>query len=302
MNEVPKGDIGVIVGRFQVHELHAAHRELIESVRSRHRRVIIILGLSPLRNTLKNPLDFRARKAMIQETYSDVDVLYIQDVSSNEVWSTELDRLIATHINPTDKAVLYGSRDSFIDAYSGKYPTALLESKSFISGSEIRREVQTGYKPDKSYRAGVIAATAQRFPVCYQTVDVVIFDEKYANVLLVRKPNSKLWQFVGGFSDINSPSLEADARREVAEEVGVDITDPEYVGSMVVDDWRYRSEDDKIKTAIFVAKYVSGTPEGKDDVAEARWFQWDHLKLSNLTQHLIPEHRDIARLVDFKTL
>ena len=40
MKEVtaPAADVGVIVGRFQVHELHQAHRELIQYVMDRHDR------------------------------------------------------------------------------------------------------------------------------------------------------------------------------------------------------------------------------------------------------------------------
>ena len=41
-------DVGVIVGRFQVPELHFAHRDLIESVMAKHGKTIIVLGLSPL--------------------------------------------------------------------------------------------------------------------------------------------------------------------------------------------------------------------------------------------------------------
>ena len=47
-------DVGIIVARFQVHELHDAHRDLINSVLDRHDRVIIFLGLSEVRNTKRN--------------------------------------------------------------------------------------------------------------------------------------------------------------------------------------------------------------------------------------------------------
>ncbi len=73
-------DVGVIVGRFQVPDLHQAHRDLIEKVISQHQKTIIFLGLSPCKSTRNNPLDFEARKNMILDSYPDVIVLYIDDI------------------------------------------------------------------------------------------------------------------------------------------------------------------------------------------------------------------------------
>ena len=70
-----KYDIGVVVGRFQVHELHQAHRDLLDHVTAEHRKVVVVLGLSPLMNTISNPLDFEARKQMIQAEYPNAIVL-----------------------------------------------------------------------------------------------------------------------------------------------------------------------------------------------------------------------------------
>ena len=43
----PSTDVGIIVGRFQVDELHDAHVDLIQYVFDQHPKVIIFLGLSP---------------------------------------------------------------------------------------------------------------------------------------------------------------------------------------------------------------------------------------------------------------
>src|SRR3990172_9189558 len=114
-------DVGVIIGRFQIHELHEAHRDLINAVRAKHGRVIIFVGLSPLRNTPTNPLDFNTRKRMIQETYPDIEVYYVEDNPSDYIWSKNLDREITKWLKPFQTATLYGSRDSFIPSYTGKY-------------------------------------------------------------------------------------------------------------------------------------------------------------------------------------
>ena len=53
-----KGDVGVIIARFQIPMLHEAHKELIDYVMDEHSRVIVFLGLSQARTTINNPLDF----------------------------------------------------------------------------------------------------------------------------------------------------------------------------------------------------------------------------------------------------
>jgi len=113
-------------------------------------------------------------------------------------------------------------------------------------------------------------------------------------ILLGRKSTDKLFRFPGGFSDPNSDSLEADARREVAEEMGVEVGDVRYVGSTLVNDWRYRNEPDCIKTALFTAAYVHGRPTPSDDMdAEVRWFV-----LADLTEKdIAPSHRPLFRML-----
>ena len=281
-NATPKEDVGIIVGRFHIHELHEGHTQIIESVIENHDKVIIFLGLSPLRNTVKNPLDFRSRREMIRESYPDIDVFYVEDVVDDEIWSKKLDEQIARHTRPNQTVVLYGGRDSFIKSYSGRYKTKELEAKHFVSGTEIRRRVSNSYNPSKDYRAGIIFASMNRFPTAYQTVDIAVLSEDGKSLLLGRKTHEKQWRFLGGFSDPSSDSLEDDARREVAEEAGIEVGDMKYVGSRKIDDWRYKNEIDCVKTAFFVTKHVFGRPEGGDDIAEVRWFELDKLNASDI--------------------
>lgn len=271
--KVNKTDCGVIVARFHCHELHEAHKDLIQSVVNRHERVIIFLGLSPVKNTLNNPLEFRHRKAMIEESFKDVEIHYVDDTRDDSIWSKNLDKQIQKWLNPGQTVTLYGSRDSFIKTYLGKYPTCELESEYFVSATEIRKKIINSYPPTRDFRAGLIAATGLKYPTAYQTVDVAVINDLKDMVLLVKKPNELQWRFIGGFSDPRSDSLETDARREVQEETGVSISDPKYIGSTLIDDWRYRNEKDKIKTAFFIATYISGVPVGEDDVEAAKWFK-----------------------------
>ena len=276
-------DVGVIVGRFQVNELHEAHVDLITSVLNKHDRVLVFLGNSTIRNTLNNPLDYRARRTMIADKFPAVEIHYINDNPSDSTWTKNLDKLIGEQLLPMQTVTLYGSRDSFLKCYTGKFNTCELEATTFISGTEVRRRVCNNYPPTADYRAGMIAATAYRFPTAFQTVDIAVVNDK-GELLLARKPEEKKWRFIGGFSDPVSVSLEEDAKREVQEEAGVEVGNITYLGSTLINDWRYRGEIDKIKTALFVAKYVFGKPEGADDVAEVKW-----VSINNLTKNDIVE-------------
>jgi bifunctional NMN adenylyltransferase/nudix hydrolase len=292
-------DVGVIVGRFQVPELHPAHVEIIEHVIEAHGKVVIVLGLSPLRATRRNPLDFEARKQMILETFPEVNVVYIKDQYSDKVWSKKLDEIIEDVTTPSQTVMLYGGRDSFVDHYEGKHPTTVLESERYFSGNEVRKSVSgRSVRATPDFRAGAVWQAFNQFPTAYVTVDVGVFNEDGSKLLLVRKPYEKEWRLPGGFISPDENSLEQAARRETLEETGASITDPKYVGSFLVDDWRYRGESDKIMTTLFEAKYMSGPITPDDDVAEAGWFEIDKLDPFTLLSDQSPIIKNHQKLVE----
>jgi len=272
MNEkTASADVGCIVGRFQINELHTAHIDLINTVRQKHDRVIVFLGNSPVRGSLNNPLDFRSRRAMFNEQFPDVEVHYIKDTRDDESWSKNLDKMLNDLLLPAQTCILYGSRDSFLGGYKGKRLTCELEATTFISATEIRRKVTNSYPATKDYRAGVIAGVANRYPSVFPTVDIAVLNDK-GEILLARKPDEKQYRFIGGFASPDSNSYEDDAKREVMEESGIEIGDIKYQFSQKIPDWRYKNEADSIKTLFFSAKFIYGRPAGADDVAEVRWF------------------------------
>ena len=60
--DVSKYEIGVIIGRFQLHQLHKAHCDVIESVLSNHKKVILFLGVTKVIGSSSNPLDFASKQ------------------------------------------------------------------------------------------------------------------------------------------------------------------------------------------------------------------------------------------------
>jgi bifunctional NMN adenylyltransferase/nudix hydrolase len=299
MLQPTKGEVatvGVIVGRFQVPRLHDVHKDLIKIVSTAHPKTIVFLGLSPLLGTRNNPLDFECRKKMVLSDFPEVTVLYIKDCRSDDDWSRVLDKQISDIIGPNDTVLLYGGRDSFIRHYTGKFATQQLESDRYISGSEIRKEISKRTKESAEFRAGVIWSAYNHYPTAYCTIDAAIFDNDGERILLARKPAETAYRLVGGFSDPGSPSLEADVRREIMEEANIEVTDPVYVGSALIDDWRYRNEIDRIKTTLFACRYMMGSPRGGDDICEVRWFKLSDIKPGDV----VLEHHKLLKMLAAK--
>ncbi|MCK9435084.1 MAG: NUDIX domain-containing protein [Candidatus Cloacimonetes bacterium] len=289
--DVKRTDVGIIIGRFQVDDLHEAHIELIDTVVSKHSKVIMFLGLAPIMGGFKNPLDFEARKMMIQELYPSITVLYSRDVKEDRIWSKYLDKQIKDVVSPTQSVTLYGGRSAFINRYFGIHPCIELESKSYVSGSEIRKRISQAVKASALFRKGVIWASQNGYPSVQTTVDVAILDSN-GEILLCRKPGEDLFQFVGGFAKPDTLPFEADGAREVNEETSVSVSSLKYVGSSFIDDWRYRDEVNKIKTIFYKAYYQFGSVCAKDDIAEAGWF-----KLDGFEKYVIPEHQPLVQLL-----
>jgi len=271
-----KNGIGVIVGRFQVSELHEGHIELFESVLQRHEKVICVLGLSAVKATKANPLNFVARCKMIEEKFPDIQCVYQKDQPSNESWSKQIDNLIGDHVPPESDVKLYGSRDSFIDSYLGRYPTVELVQKSFTSGTQNRKSNGINSGKSKEFREGVIWATENQYATAFSAVDVAIVNFDTNRILLGRKPHETKFRLVGGFVDPRTGGdgnfLEINARRETMEETGLVVEQLDYVDSFLVDDWRYRGEENKIFSTLFIGHYSSGRPSPNDDIVQLQWF------------------------------
>jgi len=279
-----KPTFGVIVGRFQVHELHDGHMELFRHVCGLHDRVLVFLGVAPTGPTKRNPLDFEVRKRMITALFPKVTCLPLKDKKSDTVWSHELDARIADAVQ-YGEVTLYGSRDSFIPYYNGKYKdhvqTLELSVPKNLRGTDIRAKLTNTIMESPDFRAGIIYVLNNMYDRVIPTVDIAIVHtdpaSKVRKVLLGRKPDEQGWRFVGGHAIPKNPNYEADAHMETQEETGLELSNFKYAGSMLVDDWRWRQEDDRIKTMLFVAETHTMEAKGADDIEEVRWFEFEEL-------------------------
>ena len=130
----PTADVGVVVGRFQVEQLHDGHVELLNWVVREHSKVIVVLGVPALQCRRNNPLDFHARALMLGKYNHGLIVVPLEDQKHDTVWSKNLDMLIRPLLLPGQSVCLYGSRDSFLTHYHGKYPTCELVGDTNIPG------------------------------------------------------------------------------------------------------------------------------------------------------------------------
>lgn len=286
-------EIGVIMARFQVHKLHEGQLMLIDTVCRNHKKVIIFLGVSVIGNTKSNPLDFASRKAMIQEVYPNAVILPQKDQRSDEKWSQNLDSEIRTPFGDIS-ALLYGSRDSFIPHYKGKYPVVELTTDIFYSGTEVRKQVSREILTSEDFRAGIIHANYAQRAVTYPTVDVVAYNEK-GQILLGKKPNEKKYRFIGGFVDRTDANWEHAAKREFSEETGgCEIGDLKYVASGAIKDWRYNNLESGIMTTLFIGKFVMGRINPSDDIESLSWVNPDDI---DVTRDIMIEHQELFELL-----
>jgi bifunctional NMN adenylyltransferase/nudix hydrolase len=276
---------GVIVARFQIDELHSGHKRLIQRVVEENENIIFFLGISPIEGSKRNPLSFPARKQMVKEhmlrhhymqcTYS---VHPIVDRESDIDWSIQLDKFI-NNFAPNSIVRLYGCRDSFIKCYSGKYPCTEIEPHNQDSSTSIRSAIGSiGPLGDFRFRRGVIYAIQTMHPVVASVVDIIAI--KNNRVLIGRKANEENWRFPGGFVDHTDKSLEHAARREFIEETSLVLeNDPEYLGSILVDDWRFRKSPDKaVMSSIFYTHDPFGHPKANDDLIDIKYHPVDQVR------------------------
>lgn len=294
------GSVGVIVGRFQVDRPHVGHVQLIEKVIERHDgKVLVLLGVSPRKLSKTDPLDYRTREAMFRQEFPKLTIAALPDCASDGEWSKRLDDIIHT-IFPTDRAILYGSRDSFFPHYKGKWPCKELDTVKVPSGTEVREEIGRHVRSTPDFRAGMIYATQNAWARSDHVVDVAIVKPHWklgvqnTEILLCRKGHDPhgAWGFIGGYVDPSDDSTETTAVREVMEETGLEIADLTYLGSARIPDWRYRSGDDRMLSTFYVARYVFGAPEAKDDIEAVRW-----VPAAQLDSVLVPHHKALGMLL-----
>jgi len=288
---------GVIIARFQTPYLHEGHKYLIDEIRSKHNKIVIVLGVSPVKGSRRNPFDFYTRERLLKQYAPELMVLPLSDHPSDETWSKNLDTLLQNTF-PSESFILYGSRDSFMPYYKGHLQTVALPEFGEHSATAIRNENSDKVLDSVDFRMGINYAFQNTYSKVYPTVDIAVLKEGDTQVLLGKKHNAPEWRFPGGFTDPTDDNYETAARRELQEECGdLEINAMQYVGSAKIDDWRYRSEEDKIMTLFFKTQWVFGHEKANDDLKELGWFPVKELQAMMQQGAIVKEHHVLVNLL-----
>jgi len=288
-------DIGVVIGRFQIDTLHKGHISLLDHVTKNHKKVIVFLGVAVGEHKEEQALGYATREKMIKGTYPDVVVQPLKDMGDDQKWSEQIDSKIR-EVYHHGSVVLYGGRDSFIPYYTGKFKTENVGNIIDVSDSATKRreEIKREVRDSADFRAGIIYHAANSYPNAFPCVDIALVkesEEEGTLILLCKKPEESLYRFPGGFVDPQDNSYESAARREAYEELGVniEITNPQYITSLRVDDWRYRKSKNKIITSLFKFDFLYGSPKAQDDISEVKWFKVEDINLDLI----VKEHKPL---------
>jgi len=291
MNLPNPTDVGVVIGRFQVPNLHQGHRSLLDLVATRHKRVLVLLGSPAWKGGKADPLDYHTRVLMFNQEYPQFLLAPIVDQQSDDTWSEHVDRIIGD-IFPLCNVTLYGARDSFITHYHGRYAVKEIVQSVESSGTELREQTSAVPLDKESFRSGVIYGILNNPNPVMATVDgaVLRIGPTYLDVVLIRKPDEKLLRFPGGKVDADDESYEAAINREVREETGLEVEKPIYVtSSCSLPDWRANGAGIAAHTSLFALRYIYGAPRGQDDAAEAGFYD-----LKSLEENMMEEcHRKL---------
>lgn len=296
--DISKYSVGVIVARFQVHELHEGHHYVIKQVIKNHKKTIIFLGVPKFIGTKKNPLDFDTRKKMVQSHYPEAVIVALPDNRDNQKWAHELDKRIR-EIYPHGDVLLYGSRDSFIPYYlnnGGKFQTTELKQLGTFTGTDVRKMISEEVRNSIDFRSGVIYHAYNLYPRVIPTVDIAPLNEDNTQVLLAKKYDEDKFRFIGGFVLPTDKTITMAVRRVYYKETGGN-SEPiniQHIDSIQIDDWRFKGEEDKVMTSFFTVKSAWGRITPSDDIQELKWCDLDEKWLK---ENIVEEHKPLIEIL-----
>lgn len=289
-----KPGLGVVVGRFQTPHLHKGHRGLIEYAFGTSARVVVFVGVAAVKSK-RNPLDFAARRAMIQGQYPKAMVVPMPDMPCDKEWSAELDARVEEIRSPLEPVHMIGGRDSFVQVYSGRHKTCKVSDVIEWTTATALRDQVAGSSPDcAGFRRGLISAAYNNWPRVDPVVDVAIIHPDGRLLVGRKKTDGDYYRLIGGFAE--GDTYEQDARREAFEETGLEVDGFEYVGSATIDDWRYEGTEHRIRSVLFTASPVFGREKAGDDLDEVFWIMPKDIRMEDVA----PSHRPLFKLLQEK--
>jgi len=265
-------DLSIYIGRFQ--PFHNAHQEVAEKALENSKRLLFVIGGDNSPRTIKNPFTVKERVDIILANLGDapIDFISVRDYLYNDkVWSNQLMYKVSQMTRPDDKKIaITGSMKDASSYYLQMFPQWKQDLFTTVPGIDSTRIREVWFNPlmgtadlphctqatkdyildftlknkeikdtlDKefNYIQGYIKMwTNSPFPVCFQTVDAVVF--KAGHVLVIKRkknPGKGLYALPGGFLDIKKrESLFEGSLRELDEETNIRYPKDQIINNLV---------------------------------------------------------------------
>ena len=298
-----KPTLAAIVARMQVPELTEGHKAIINRALKQYDTAIVLLGISGAQQpTVNNPYSFAQRVSVIRRHAPHIHIYPLLDHPSNEQWTRNLDRFLSLTFPGYEVSLLCGHNSGAENAYKahgGRFTVDAFAENSGQRGTAVRESIRENNSVD--FLRGMAYALNQQFHNPYPTVDIALIEGE--SVWMGRKAEDphNLWRFPGGFVEPGM-SLEATVRKEAWEELGVsNLTDPVYLGSTMIDDYRYKDSPESILTSIFACSQMSGPrPKAGDDLDEALAIPLENI-FADPKRFVISNHIPLVHIIKQKT-
>jgi bifunctional NMN adenylyltransferase/nudix hydrolase len=165
--------LSVIIGRFQTPYLHEGHQELIRAANNFSENVLVLIGCTAAIGTDKNPLDFETRKKLFENKML-CEIKPLHDMFSDYDWSNQIDKIIDDL--GFKEATIFGGKDNSIEGYyHGKHKVKIIYDVGMHSATALRKAIgMSNPRASEDFRAGIIYAAENRYPIVYSAVDVIV--------------------------------------------------------------------------------------------------------------------------------
>ena len=235
---------------------HVGHMQVIRELFESGKKVFIFLSCDRSFPSKKNPLSFELRKklleqAIIAEGYGDrhYEIIALRNRRYNDVWVSELEKAIATHLQKpdlgADQVALFHGRDGFGKHYipTGKYPVFEVGEVKGVNATAIRERVLSHNAASGSRSEGAVdQQLRQPDALLFMQVRAVIKNpEGKIAIVKYASGDERKFRFLGGYvSPTKDVSFESGLSRKLSKKFGITSNDSvSYVGNVAIEDWRH---------------------------------------------------------------
>lgn len=289
--------LGILIGRFQVPEMHEGHRFLVREIQSQCDKVLILFGSANRTRSVKNPFTYRERAEATKRLFPEVICAPLNDYPYNDSqWMADvaatIDHVVDILCKENDICpvpILYGHHKDGNDylKWFPQFEYVNINSEIDISGTEVRNShkhlLPESVQIDMEYFAKE-KDMFKNYPfpeaLNINCGDAVL--ECSGHILLIkrgRSPGMGNWALPGGHKNTNETFLQC-ALRELVEETNIRIPERVLIGSIertyLFDSPTRSSGIPKSTLAVHIV--VKPDPNGslprangQDDAVETRW-------------------------------